>query len=701
MIRLCIALIAFLFSPTGLTSTVDELIKNAEDVQYSDPHTVIALLETVHTDHVLSAEQLFDSEFLRFRALIKLGYYEKADSVLQTLKKSLNDKPKAAPWLAIMTANMQLIRFQKDDAKNSLAPFIDQYTASKPSPMKAWYNVISGAISVRENNFDRALPLLNTAYNYAKARNDPTVEMAVLDQLMNVFYYMKNYDKSIEQNTLLKSRASELGDQFTIAKTLSNEMNIYYMRSLAEQETISELKTEENIDSTLIEEAETRRVQFLKAASDLETELMAYSREIGAFQLEIRALINKQNRLLKEKQYWEVVGVSKTATTLARENQLLFEEAVSQNNMAIAYRALKQHDKGISALKRAEMLYAQIENDQFNLWILEDYSLAYEADEQYEQALTYYKKFHSADVTLRNKTNNKVVLALKEQFEADQKEQEIRRLEQQNELKKIKISNQRMQIGLFIGLGAAIFLMMLLQYNRNITISRKNKKLDVLNQRLKDQSLRDPLTGLYNRRMLEELEDQLAGNSLLEIKGDSDRLNVGMVMLDIDNFKEVNDTYGHDVGDNVIKHLSNEISQELRRGDIAIRLGGEEFLVVLFNVDEEGASAFCKRLLKTRNENTIIAGDHDLTVTASLGYVVFPFSLDDTDWLDWDEAIKIADNLLYRAKRNGRNRAETLLFSDNELGSLHKKTILKNLMDDTDSLPKSVKPMTLTYALAS
>jgi len=164
--------------------------------------------------------------------------------------------------------------------------------------------------------------------------------------------------------------------------------------------------------------------------------------------------------------------------------------------------------------------------------------------------------------------------------------------------------------------------------------------------KLRDTSLRDGMTGLYNRRFLEEFIDTLMAQSKRENE------TYSIMMLDVDFFKSVNDTYGHDIGDVVIKKIGKMLLENIREADLAIRYGGEEFIVMLHNASNEGTldvahkihSAFASIIFDVGNGKTI-------QKTMSIGISKFP-SDGDTIW----KCIKFADTALYVAKTTGRNK---------------------------------------------
>ncbi|MGE5514503.1 MAG: diguanylate cyclase [Bacteroidota bacterium] len=166
-----------------------------------------------------------------------------------------------------------------------------------------------------------------------------------------------------------------------------------------------------------------------------------------------------------------------------------------------------------------------------------------------------------------------------------------------------------------------------------------------LMETLKESSLRDPMTGLNNRRFLEEYVETLIANVQRR------KTSVAVLMLDLDYFKMVNDTYGHDAGDAVIKALAKLLRQTVRASDMVIRFGGEEFLVILVDTPPENADAVAEKIRSSVEQLEVQAGHVVLKKTISIGIADFPTD-SDTFW----QAVKFADVALYQAKEGGRNQ---------------------------------------------
>ena len=155
----------------------------------------------------------------------------------------------------------------------------------------------------------------------------------------------------------------------------------------------------------------------------------------------------------------------------------------------------------------------------------------------------------------------------------------------------------------------------------------------------------DPLTDLYNRRELFELGER-------EVRR-SKRLKraLSLILLDLDDFKLVNDRFGHDVGDRVLVHLAGVLQKSIREIDTLARYGGEEFVILLPETNIKSATIIAERIRKLVNETFVLVGDYQVKVTASIGVTCIS-----ADTMDLTEMISVADSAMYTAKNSGRNR---------------------------------------------
>lgn len=157
-------------------------------------------------------------------------------------------------------------------------------------------------------------------------------------------------------------------------------------------------------------------------------------------------------------------------------------------------------------------------------------------------------------------------------------------------------------------------------------------------------SMTDPLTGVYNRSVMEAALSREAGLSRRH------KTALSLIVLDIDNFKHINDTFGHHTGDELIKAIANTITEDLRKTDMFARYGGDEFTILLSNTNRRGATTLADNLRKKIEACSYAVNELEFSVTVSIGISSTMTASKRTDlFLKADEA-------LYQAKREGRNR---------------------------------------------
>jgi diguanylate cyclase (GGDEF)-like protein len=165
-------------------------------------------------------------------------------------------------------------------------------------------------------------------------------------------------------------------------------------------------------------------------------------------------------------------------------------------------------------------------------------------------------------------------------------------------------------------------------------------------EQMKFQANRDPLTGLYNQRYFwEVLRDEVN-------RGQRYQIPLSLLFLDLDHFKEVNDTYGHAVGDEVLQAVSRLIETSIRQSDQLFRYGGEEFAIICPQSSQAQAYHLAERLRSRLAEEPLKLSDRSLPVTMSIGVASLMGAMTAT------EILQRAGAALYRAKQEGRNRVE-------------------------------------------
>lgn len=173
----------------------------------------------------------------------------------------------------------------------------------------------------------------------------------------------------------------------------------------------------------------------------------------------------------------------------------------------------------------------------------------------------------------------------------------------------------------------------------------KIEEVEVLRAQLQEQVIHDPLTGLYNRRFFTETLDKETSQANRE------NALVSIIILDIDHFKKINDTYGHQCGDFVLQNSAKFLLENIRSGDILCRFGGEEFVILMPNASAESAYERAEDLRNQFEGLLFEYKEHKLNCTFSAGVATFPIHAN-----SGEAVLNLADQALYESKANGRNK---------------------------------------------
>jgi diguanylate cyclase (GGDEF)-like protein len=202
-------------------------------------------------------------------------------------------------------------------------------------------------------------------------------------------------------------------------------------------------------------------------------------------------------------------------------------------------------------------------------------------------------------------------------------------------------------------------------------VAERSAELVEKNRALQEASLTDPLTQIRNRRYFYETVPSEAARVLRLLKGGKSgppsakaaaSSELTIVMADIDTFKRVNDVYGHSVGDRMLQQHAQRLASVIRKGDVLVRWGGEEFMIVCHATPRENAPMLCQRLMEAVSATPFDLGDGVmLSKTCSFGWAPFPWSREKPNALSVENVIELADKGLYLAKTGGKNQTVGIL----------------------------------------
>jgi diguanylate cyclase (GGDEF)-like protein len=299
------------------------------------------------------------------------------------------------------------------------------------------------------------------------------------------------------------------------------------------------------------------------------------------------------------------------ALSLAREHKASPDEIECQLNLGKVYHFQQNDEDALTVLENALSLSRASNDRRGEFQCHQLLSEVYEKRGQLGDALEHYKQFHTFKETVFNENTVKRLAGLQviHQVETAKRDAEI-------------------------------------QYLKNIELKREIEERRSAQETLEKLASLDPLTGVLNRR-----EFFLLGEREVQHAVQSGR-SLAVLLFDIDHFKQINDSYGHAIGDQFLIHATKALSESLRQGEIIGRYGGDEFVVLLPGNNRFQGKQIAERLRKTIASQIIVTPKGDLSITLSLGIADISQSNNST----LETTLALADQALYTAKRAGRNQ---------------------------------------------
>ena len=272
----------------------------------------------------------------------------------------------------------------------------------------------------------------------------------------------------------------------------------------------------------------------------------------------------------------------------------------------------------------------------------------------YKEALATVRRQQTVQQSAERAARDKAVAALQEEYEAGQRTRQIDLLRRENQVQDADLRSRRL-LQLLTTIGALLIVaagaVVLVLYRRS---AGANVRLHQLNTQLSYHSRHDALTGLYNRSAFLET---MAGPRRQGRRGDDPPGVDCNVLLDIDHFKQINDRWGHGVGDAVLVEVARRLLAAMRDSDMVMRWGGEEFLIYAPGADPAHVAAIVARVLGGAGATPVEAGASSVKETLTAGVVTLPLPGAGQDGGDWERGNRLADWARYHGKANGRNQA--------------------------------------------
>ncbi len=485
--------------------------------------------------------------------------------------------------------------------------------------------LMAGQAYADEGNFPPALKRVQSAVALARASGDTVLLIHALQSLAFLYGQLKDFDHGFD----ILAEAMTLANQHKLAARMAMLKEIEY--GLA----VETGQHDRGLDALLTS--------------------LAYERRSGAEALSAATLVNLSDSYLRRKNYKVALDYGMQAMQAARQFKQMNIEATANVNIGQAYLGMGRMAEGKRSFLAGLAWYEKTGDKPALQQVLMEYGAALERAGDLDGAVRAYHQERALSNELFEVRRQKATLELQERYEAEDRQRQIQLLQRENEVKSAELYSRTLERRVWWLLALVFALVSVIVGVLYRKVRHANAQLQVRNQELKQQSSRDPLTALYNRRHFQEFMRAQAAERVRLQRASDDAVGA-LFLLDIDHFKQINDSYGHAAGDAVLKVIADSLREILRETDMIVRWGGEEFLAFLPSIPHEGLDEVARRLLNGIAANTVTYQGKDIKVYASIGFAPFPH-IPGCPVLGWERAVNLVDMTLYLAKAHGRNRA--------------------------------------------
>ena len=479
---------------------------------------------------------------------------------------------------------------------------------------KADFLVFSGDGYFLECDYDQTLNCYYEALRIYEQLNDIDKCGKISKTIADVLYETNQYDKALEFYKKAYDLTQNLNDNLVMATIAHNIATIYaqenedpvkaleyYFQAL---ELFKELGAEQEIFITLanIGNAYNLLGEFSKALEYL-NEALPIAQKMGDRRIDASILVRIAWSFLGKKDFQKAIEYYKKSNDICKNDY----PDIRQMN----YRVLSD-------------IYLEIQ----------DYKNAYE----------YVIRTIKVRDSLYTVESEEKIAEIQTKYETEKKEQQIVLLEKDNTIAVMKIKRQK---SLLLYLTSGIVLILAFVFILSNLYRQKVKTaaaLAVANGKLEELSRTDPLTKLWNRRYMHEIVER----ERVRIKRAFEPFS--FILMDIDHFKNVNDTYGHECGDYVLATMAVILRSAVRKQDVVGRWGGEEFLLFLPSTSLKGALTIAESIRKKIADYPFNYSSTNIAITATLGVSEYE------ETVSVEACVKLADDALYEGKESGRNR---------------------------------------------
>ena len=531
---------------------------------------------------------------------------------------------------------------------------------------------VLGVIARRWGEPLKAIELFTEALGIYRDIDARTEVATSLNNLGVVYSFdLADYREALEYQLQALEIRRELGDQRGLALSYNNigviyqrlrrfpEAREHYLEALALRRELGVQHrvagTLHNLGDLALDGGELREaVAFHEEALEIRSEI----RERTTRSMSMRSLALAHGRLGEIER---AEGYARRAVAESEAIEAPQEVALSLLSLAEVNRLKGNLERGAKGARRALALAEESSATDVVRRASRDLAAIEEQAGRHRAALAAYRRFKEVSDEIFDEDGTRRVEILESRYQAERREREIERLSGKQALQALEIARQRQQRSALVFGSGALALLAGGLFWRHREVSRLAHELSEANRKLGELSMTDVLSGLRNRRYLHEtIEADLAasrrGYREAAMSGEAPaNSDVTFVLLDVDHFKAVNDTHGHDAGDAVIRQIAARLREICRGSDVIVRWGGEEFLIVKRGADRSEAANLAERLRTSVADLEIGIGERTIRRTTSIGYACYPFVASNPEAVGWEQVVALADDAMYLAKHSGRN----------------------------------------------
>jgi two-component system, cell cycle response regulator len=558
-------------------------------------------------------------------AYLTLSDYENAiacSEQARTLAEKYNDRE----GLSLAINNLGVIAQRRDQPIAAVNYFEESLQIQKQLNLKEEIanslNNLGFVYSMALNDYDRGIEYHLQAL---KLREDLKNQEGIALSLNNigiVYGRLGDSEKALDYLNRALELRKKLGLKVRTASTLNNIGDIYM--KLGQYEKSLEI----NQQSLLIRKEIGERSAVAMSLRDI-GEAYTNLGQIDQAEEYLMDALNLCNEL-DDKGTKVLTLISLSAMNRKREN---FHEAEK-----LAAQAL-QTAESISAKERLRQA-------------LQELASAQESSGKYDKALETYKRFKEVNDSIFNEERARRLALLESRYQLEKRESEIEKLKKDQAILDLHLRSERLQRNAIVGGSILLGIVGFLMYRRRVESSRIAEQL----------SLTDSLTGLRNRRFIWQTIGYDLASCLRKYRaaiysGTYPRYaDVIFLVIDLDEFKLINDQYGHSAGDEILKQIANVLQSGCRAADTIVRWGGEEFLIISRFSNREDAGIMAERFRSLiESAEFKIGPEQTVRITCSIGFAAYPFIRSTPDAFTWEQVIAFADGSLFAAKRSSRN----------------------------------------------